>query len=180
MTRDFCKAAFAALACGLALPAIGQDATTLRSAADIRFITDEAVASPKAWSAAETKAAAGEVLGALNGAEAALRRAIHENDSTFFTGAGPAYVERTWLMQTAELVSPVLGIQQHGARNSLVEPLQPCKQASLQLANVFNGYRTALLGQLTMGDAQASPTVIAAAREYDRAMAECRQVVART
>ncbi|WZB74649.1 hypothetical protein WJ972_29890 [Achromobacter insuavis] len=180
MKNGLCMATVVALAVGVALPALGQGMATLRTASDVRFITDDAVTSSKAWNAAETKAAAGEVLGALNGAEATLKRAILEKDTAFFTGAGPAYVERTWLMQTAELVSPVLGIQQHGARNPLVAPLQPCKQASLELATVFNGYRTALLERQTITDAQTNPVVVAAARAYDQAMAECRQVVAKT
>jgi hypothetical protein len=160
----------------MAQPAFGQ--VPLRTAADVRFITDEAVTSHKAWSASETQAAAGEIVAALNGAEAMLKRALQENDTTFFTGAGPAYVERTWLMQTAELISPVLGVQLRGARNTLVVPLMPCKQASLELATVFNGYRTAFLQQRTMAEVQ--PAVVAAARAYDRSMTECRQVAAPT
>ena len=180
MKSGFCRAAVVALLCGIALPVLGQGAATLRSAADVRFITDAAVTSSTAWNASETKAAAGELLGALNGAEATLRRAVQEKDTTFFTGAGASYVERTWLMQTAELVSPVLGVQQHAARNLLVAPLLPCKRASLELSTVFNGYRTALLGQQTMAEAQANPALIAAARAYDQAISECRQVVAAT
>lgn len=109
-----------------------------------------------------------------------LKRAIREKDATFFTGSGPTYVERTWLMQTAELVSPVLGVQQHAARNLLVAPLQPCKQASLELATVFNGYRTTLLGQQTMVEAQANSAIIKAARAYDESISECRRAVAKT
>lgn len=177
MKNGLRRVAFASLVFGAALPTFGQEPPTLRTVADVRFITDEAVTSPKAWDAAETRAAAGEVLEALDGAGVMLKRAIQERDIAFFTGAGPSYVERTWLMQTAELVSPVLGIQQHGAHNLLVAPLQPCKQASLELATVFNGYRSALLGRQTMADVQASPAVVAAARAYDQALRECRKVV---